>query len=128
MKAILKPRLQIHESDTGLNVSGLPHRAFAQRHRVSLSSLQRWLSEARTKPRDLPAVVFREMPILPSAASAPLPAWAVEIVGPDGTTIRCRNAWPLEDFVLLLFRTSSEFAAGPANFARRVASSMMNSN
>ena len=84
------------------NESGLTHREFARRHHVSLSSLQRWLSEARNRPRHGPAVVFREMTVPPPLAPLSSPAWAVEIVGPDGTTIRCREAWSREDLVLLL--------------------------
>jgi transposase-like protein len=82
--------------------SGLTQREFAKRHQVSLSSLQRWLSEQRTERRDMPAVVFREMSVPPPLTSSPSSAWAVEIVGPDGTIIRCRDAWSFESLVLLL--------------------------
>jgi hypothetical protein len=82
--------------------SGLSQSEFARRHRISLSSLQRWLSEARNAPKKVPASVFREVTVSPLPASAPSPGWAVEIVGPDGMTVRCRDGLSIEDLARLL--------------------------
>ncbi len=46
--------------------SGLSRSEFARRHQISLSSLERWLSEARNAPKEVPAVVFREVTVSPS--------------------------------------------------------------
>ena len=40
--------------------SGLSRSEFAGRQRTSLSSPERWLSEARKAPKDIPEVLFRE--------------------------------------------------------------------
>jgi transcriptional regulator with XRE-family HTH domain len=82
--------------------SGLSQSEFARRHHLSLSSLQRWLSEARNRPRDASAVVFQEVSVASSLAPPLSPVWAVEIVGPDGITVRCRDRWAVEDLVRLL--------------------------
>jgi len=82
--------------------SGLTRGEFAKRHGISLSSLQRWLSEARSALGDVPAVVFREVAVCPPLTASVLPAWAVEIVGPDGVTVRCRERLPIEELTQLL--------------------------
>lgn len=82
--------------------SGLSRSEFARRQRISLSSLQRWLAEARNVPKEVPAVVFREVAVSsPLTVSAPL-AWAVEIVSPDGVTVRCRDGLSGDDLSRLL--------------------------
>jgi transposase-like protein len=50
--------------------SGLTRSEFARRHGISLSSLQRWLSEARAAPKEVPAVVFREVTVSPPLSAA----------------------------------------------------------
>lgn len=82
--------------------SGLSRREYARRHRLSLSSLQRWLSEARNGHKEVPAVMFREMMVSPLPLAASSPGWAVEVVGPDGMTIRCREGLCIEDLARLL--------------------------
>jgi transposase-like protein len=82
--------------------SGLTQSEFAKRHGISLSSLQRWLSEARSAPGEVPAVVFREVAVSPLQAASASPAWAVEIVGQDGVTVRFRERLPIEELTPLL--------------------------
>jgi len=81
--------------------SGLTRIAFARRYGLGLSTLGKWLSEARAAtPRPSP-VVFREVR-LAGVASAPAIAWAMEVVSRDGLTVRCREALSLQDLAALL--------------------------
>ena len=81
--------------------SGLNRIAFARRYGLGLSTLGKWLSEARAGlPRPSP-VVFREVR-LAGVASAPALAWAMEVVSRDGLTVRCREALSVEDLAALL--------------------------
>ena len=82
--------------------SGLSRAEFARRQGLVLSTLDRWLGEARHAPQGPPAVAFSEMrlasPLLPGAASA----WAVEIVSPKGLTVRWREPLAAPELVRLL--------------------------
>lgn len=82
--------------------SGLSRSEFAKRNHLSLSSLQRWLRELQDTPKESPAVIFREVAVCPPVTPPALQSWAVEVVGPDGTTIRCREGWALEELAQLL--------------------------
>ncbi len=79
--------------------SGLTRIAFSRTHNVALSTLSKWLTNAKSK-RCAP-VLFRELrvPQVPSVTAMP---WAVEIIGPDGLMIRYREALPLQDVSWLL--------------------------
>jgi len=81
--------------------SGLTHGEFAKRHGFSLSSPQRWLSEARSTIERAPAVVFQEIDVSPRVTATASPTWSVEIVGPDGVTVRCRERLRIEELVQL---------------------------
>ena len=81
--------------------SGLTRIAFARRYGLGLSTLGKWLSEARAAmPRPSP-VVFREVR-LAGVASAPAIAWAMEVVSREGLTVRCREALSVQDLAALL--------------------------
>jgi hypothetical protein len=81
--------------------SGLTRIAFARRYGLGLSTLGKWLSEARAvSPRPSP-VVFREVQ-LAGLASAPAVAWAMEVVSREGLTVRCREALSAQDLAVLL--------------------------
>jgi transposase-like protein len=81
--------------------SGLTRIAFARRYGVGLSTLGKWLSEARAAAPRLSPVVFRE--VRPAGvASAPAIAWAMEVVSRDGLTVRCREALSVQDLAALL--------------------------
>ena len=79
--------------------SGLTRAAFAQRHGVGLSTLGKWLTEARASWRQPTQVAFREMKL---AEVASAPAWAMEVEGADGVTVRCREALSVQDLAALL--------------------------
>lgn len=81
--------------------SGLTRIAFSRTHNVALSTLSKWLFNAKCKSKDSAPMLFRELrvPQVPTVASM---AWAVEIIGPDGLVIRCREALPLHDVSWLL--------------------------
>ncbi len=79
--------------------SGLTRLAFSRTHDIALSTLSNWLTTA--KRNSSTPVLFSEarVPQVPSVTDTP---WAVEIVGPDGLMIRCREALPLQDVSWLL--------------------------
>jgi hypothetical protein len=81
--------------------SGLTRLAFSRTHGIALSTLSKWLTNAKRKSRTSAPVLFRELrvPHVPSVAAVP---WAVEIVGSDGVLIRCREGLPLQDLSWLL--------------------------
>ena len=62
----------------------LSQAAFAARHGLGFSTLTRWLSQERTAATS--PIQFAEVP-LPAASTA----WAVEIVSPQGWTLRWRQ-------------------------------------
>jgi hypothetical protein len=82
--------------------SALGRSEFARLHQISLSSLQRWLAEARNATKEVPAVVFREVAVSPPLTVSASTAWAVEIVSPDGVTLRCRDGLSVDDLSRLL--------------------------
>ncbi len=81
--------------------SGLTRAAFAHSHNVALSTLSKWLTNARRESDNAAPVLFRELRV-PSVPAASVMPWAVEIVGPDGLVIRCREALPWEHVAWLL--------------------------
>ncbi|MBM3458437.1 MAG: transposase [Armatimonadetes bacterium] len=81
--------------------SGLAGSEFARRHGIPLSSLRRWVRELRNTPKESPAVVFHEVAVCPPWTGSASP-WAVEIVGRDGVTVRCRERLPVEELARLL--------------------------
>ena len=86
--------------------SGLNRTEFARRQGLALSTLDRWLGEARHAPQRPPAVSFSEIhlkpPLLPEATTP----WAVEIVTSKGLTVRCRDPLAAQELALLLRSTS----------------------
>ena len=83
--------------------SGLTRRAFAQQEGISISTLGNWLAKLKQSRKVAGPVVFSEVKL--SAASASF-SWAVEIVGHNGVTIRCRETLSLEDMAWLLRGTA----------------------
>jgi hypothetical protein len=73
--------------------SGLTQRAFADRHRLGLSTLQKWLAQARSSPTSAPTMPWQELK-LPTVAGAS--RWAAELVRPDGLTLRVTPDVPTE--------------------------------
>ena len=81
---------------------GLTRREFAKRHRISLSSLNRWLAEARHASGVEHPVVFHEVAVSPPIPPAVPMDWAVELTSPDGISIRCRESLSVHDLARLL--------------------------
>jgi len=63
--------------------SPLTQAEFAAQHGIGLSTLGKWLRDAGAGDATPPSVRFQEM-VLPSTA----PRWAVELVSPQGWTVR----------------------------------------
>jgi len=80
--------------------SGLTRIAFARRHGLGVSTLGGWLTKVRATRRATP-VAFGEVS-LAEVDSAPVIRWAMEVEGPGGLTIRCREALSVRDLALLL--------------------------
>jgi lambda repressor-like predicted transcriptional regulator len=82
--------------------SGLSRTAFSRNCGIALSTLNKWLTNARRKSEGAGApIVFTELKTPPLAAAAAIP-WAVEMIGVDGLTVRCREPLPLQDMAWLL--------------------------
>jgi transposase-like protein len=81
--------------------SGLTRLAFSRSHNIALSTLSKWLYNAKHKTKAAAPVLFRELKVrqVPTIAAM---AWAVEIVSPDGLVIRCRETLPMHDISWLL--------------------------
>ncbi len=81
--------------------SGLTRTAFSRNSGIALSTLNKWLTNARLKSKGPVPVLFTELKT-PSLASAAAIPWAVEMIGFDGLTIRLREPLPLQDMAWLL--------------------------
>jgi transposase-like protein len=75
--------------------SQLGQREFAARHGVGLSTLGRWLEQERAAGQ--PAMSFKEV-MLPNSPTR----WALEIVNPQGWTVRLAQSSDLETLSPLL--------------------------
>ncbi len=80
--------------------SGLSRIAFARSHGIAISTLSKWLTTENQAPKNASPVLFREVR-LPAVPSSPV-QWAMEVVGPDGLTVRCREPLPFQDVAWLL--------------------------
>lgn len=75
--------------------SGLTQREFAERHRLGLSTLQKWVGQCRAAAdsgREAQPL-WQELKLPPSSGAA---RWAVELVRPDGLTLRVAHDAPAE--------------------------------
>lgn len=81
--------------------SGLSRAAFSRQYGIPLATLSWWLAKAK-RASNLPVpVVFREVRLEP-AATKPSNPWAMEVVGPSGLTVRCRETLAVHDLARLL--------------------------
>jgi hypothetical protein len=80
--------------------SGVTRIAFAQAQGIPISTLNKWLTAAAHASKNASPVLFREvrLPIVPSSESE----WAMEVVCPDGVTVRCREPLAVAEVVWLL--------------------------
>jgi hypothetical protein len=81
--------------------STLTRGTFARRHGVGVSTLGKWLTDARAPARRPAPVEFREMRLAGVASVAAIP-WAMEVEGVGGLTVRCREALSVQDLAALL--------------------------
>ncbi len=81
--------------------SGLTRKAFCRTHSFALSTLSKWLTDAKRKNNPSVPVLFKELSAR-QASTLGTASWAVEIIGPDGVMVRCREALPLCDLSWLL--------------------------
>jgi transposase len=80
--------------------SGLDRRAFCKREGIPLSTLDWWQHKAKQGGQESAGVEFREVRVEPMAG--PAMNWSVEILSPDGWTLRCREGWAASDMARLL--------------------------
>jgi hypothetical protein len=81
--------------------SGLTRAAFSKQYGIPLATLSRWLARGK-RASNLPVpVVFREVR-LESPATEPINPWAMEVVGPSGMKVRCREALSVRNLARLL--------------------------
>ena len=81
--------------------SGLTRNAFSQQYGIPKATLSWWLAKTK-RSSNLPVpVVFREVRLEPPATD-PTNRWAMEVVGPSGLTVRCRETLAVRDLALLL--------------------------
>jgi transposase-like protein len=80
---------QRHQVLARYQESQMTQREFCAQEGVGLSTLIKWLHEDRSTKG--PPVRFQEV-IMPGGA----PGWAIEVVSPQGWTVRCQDqaAWP----------------------------------
>jgi len=80
--------------------SGQTRRAFCQSEGVAKSTLDWWLRKSKGRSRKK-RVTFREVPLVSTGIAADS-NWAMEVVSPQGWTIRSRQALSVEDMARLL--------------------------
>ncbi len=73
--------------------SGLTQREFSHRHRLGLSTLQRWIARTRVESGRSVGPMWQELK-MPTAVGGP--RWVVELVRPDGLTVRLTPEAPVE--------------------------------
>ena len=99
-KKIFRTAVQRAEFVDQFQRSGLTRKAFAKSHDIPVSTLNNWLTAARRVSKNSTPVLFREMR-LPSV-HAPALQWAMEVMGPDGLMVRCREPLSIPDLAWLL--------------------------
>lgn len=81
--------------------SGLTRIAFCRTNNIAISTLSKWLYNAKHKNKVSAPVLFKELRV-PQVPTVSMMGWAVEIVSPDGLVIRSRDALSLHDVSWLL--------------------------
>lgn len=80
--------------------SGLTRDAFARQRGIAHSTLDNWIREARGAKGVTAPLVLSELKVAPSIGAGGI--WSVEVVRPDGYTIRLRETMSAEDLARLL--------------------------
>ncbi len=99
-RTIAAARLEMVERFRG---SGQTRRAFCESEGIAKSTLDWWLRKSKggsvsRKKR----VTFREVALVSSGGSGVAENWAMEVVNPQGWTIRSRQALSVEEMARLL--------------------------
>ena len=95
--AISAERLQMVEQ---FRRSGLTRKAFSLEYGVPLATLSWWLSKAKRSSSIPASMTFREVKVIPAVDTAE--KWAMEVEGPAGVKVRCREALPVRTLERLL--------------------------
>jgi transposase-like protein len=81
--------------------SGMTRRAFCESEGLATSTLNWWLHKRNEGPGRRKRVAFREVPLI-SAGVTGAANWAMEIVSPQGWTVRSRETLSGDDVARLL--------------------------
>jgi hypothetical protein len=81
--------------------SGLTRASFCQQEGIPLATLGYWLTRIKRRSNEPEPIVFSEVPLTPPNA-CPTDGWAMEVVSPEGLTIRYREALSVNELVVLL--------------------------
>ena len=81
--------------------SGLTRISFCQQEGIPLATLGYWLSRIKRTSNDPEPIVFSEVR-LTSPIASPTDGWAMEVVSPEGLTIRYREALSVNELIGLL--------------------------
>jgi hypothetical protein len=99
-KKIFRTAVQRAELVDQFKHSRLTRKAFANSYNIPVSTLNNWLTAARRVRNNGTPVQFREMKL--SATPVSGQQWAMEVLSPDGLTVRCREPLPVQDLASLL--------------------------
>ena len=82
--------------------SGQTRRAFCESEGIAKSTLDWWLRKSQVRPRSRKKrVAFREVALV-STGAAGAGNWAMEVVSPQGWTIRSRQTLSVEEVARLV--------------------------
>jgi hypothetical protein len=81
--------------------SGLTRVSFCQQEGIPISTLSYWLTRIKRTPNDPGPVIFSEVRLTSPIVSS-TNGWAMEVVSPEGLTIRYREAFSVNELLGLL--------------------------
>jgi hypothetical protein len=97
-RTTLQQRIRIVEQ---FEQSGLTRRAFSKQSGIPVSTLGKWLKDTRSITNHPSPVILKEV-TLPEVKPDFLMPFAVELTGPTGIMVRCRESLSVEALALLL--------------------------
>jgi hypothetical protein len=81
--------------------SGLTRRAYSKQFGIPLSTLGKWLKDSRNS-NNLPSpMLFQEIAV-PAVTTDFAKPWAMELIGPTGIMVRCRDSLSVQETSILL--------------------------
>jgi hypothetical protein len=81
--------------------SGLTRVSFCQQEGIPISTLSYWLTRVKRTTNDSDPVIFGEVRLTSPIVSA-TDGWAMEVISPEGMTIRYREAFTVNELLGLL--------------------------